>query len=119
VGFINLFIGYFKKIDMSLNNIPEEVSKKLPNIDQWKKNGSSAVTYVFMILFVIYFIWNQYKDDCGSRIATLEIVLKQKDAMINQLNSRVSLLENALDTKNGVLRRIETKVDSVVVGGAK
>lgn len=103
------------------NNLPDKVTDKVPDYREYKESPKTAVSYVFMLVFFIYFIYNEFvkEDDCGSRIVTLETVLKQKDLMINQLNTRVSILENALDTKNGVIKLIENKVDSVGVGGAK
>lgn len=103
-------------------NIPKEVIEKLPTADQWKKNGSSMVTYSFMVLFIFYFLWNEFikQDSCGEKIASFEKVIIQKDNMIESLNQRVSKLENALDVKNGVIKSVEERVsDAQSAGGSK
>lgn len=105
---------------MSLENIPEEVAKKIPDFEQYKASPVKVFQYIFMILFVIYLVYNEFlkRDDCGSRIETLETVITQKDQMIVQLNNRVGRLETALDIKNGVLNRVESKADSLGMGGS-
>lgn len=105
-------------------NLPtKELTEKLPTMEQWKKYGSSAVTFSFMIIFVIYLLWVEFirRDDCSSRIESFEKVILQKDIMIEQLNTRVSRLENALDVKNGVIKNVEEKVTASPqeVGGSK
>lgn len=102
---------------MALENIPdipEKVAEKLPTVDQWRKYGSYAVTYVFMILFVLYFLYQQFlnKDQCSEKIAAFEQVIIQKDRMIEQLNQRVSKLENFIDVQNGVIKKVEETVSS-------
>lgn len=101
----------------------DKVTDKLPSLDQYKKDTKSAVSYVFMLVFFLYFIYNEFvkKDDCGSRVTTLETVIKDKDNMIQLLNKRVDRLEIALDTRNGVINRVKSTADSISsgIGGAK
>lgn len=105
---------------MSLENIPKEVAEKIPDFEQYKSSPALARQYIFAILFILYFLYNEFikKDDCGSRIETLETVIIDKDKVIIQLNNRVSRLETALDIKNGVLNRVESKADSLGMGGS-
>ena len=102
-----------------IDNIPDKITDKLPNLEQYSKKPGASVSYIFMLLFFVYFIYSEFikEDDCGKRIVTLEQVLIQKDDMIDKLNKRVTDLEIALDVKNGVIRRVENKADSLSIGG--
>lgn len=107
----------------NIPDIPENLSEKLPTMDQWKKNGSSAVTYSFMVLFIFYFVYREFlsRDACSAKIASFEQVITQKDNMIEQLNERVTRLEIAFDVKNGIIDKVEESVspEPKEVGGSK
>lgn len=107
----------------NIPDIPEKVAEKLPTMEQWRKYGSSSISYVFMLCFFLYFFYSEFikRDDCGEKIASFEKVIKQKDVMIEQLNTRVLKLETALDVKNGIIQKVEEKVSSDIpqVGGSR
>lgn len=104
---------------MPAENLPEEVVKKIPTFEDFKKNQRAAVSYIFMLFFVGYFFYKEVmsKDDCGEKVAAFERVILQKDEMIQSLNKRVEKLETAFDTQNGVVERVKTTVENV--GGSK
>lgn len=95
-----------------MENLPKDIADKLPTVEQFNKNRGGAVSYIFMLIFFLYFFYNEFmkKDDCGQKIESFEKVILQKDNMINQLNIRVSKLETALDVKTGVLQQVEDKL---------
>lgn len=92
-------------------DLPEKLAEKLPTIDQWKKHGSSSVQYVFMLLFVLYFLWNEVlrRDDCASLIA-------QKDGIIQQLSERLAKVETALDIHRGINQNVKEYVTPGTTG---
>lgn len=104
------------------NKSPEEVKDpnvtgKVPSFTQFVKYPLQGALY----LLVLYFVYKEFldRDDCSKRIETLEIVIKDKDMMIKQLNARVQVLERAVDIKNGVINQVGTKLDSISQGGSK
>lgn len=101
--------------------IPDKMVDKVPTFEEYKKDKKSAVSYIFMICFFIYFFYNEFikRDDCGEKIAVLNTTITQKDVMINQLNERVIKLENAIDVKNGVIKEVKevVKVNEETAGG--
>ena len=108
---------------MALENIPDKITDKIPTIEEYRKSPNTAISYVVMILFFMYFVFQQFvkEDDCGNRIATLEKVIIQKDDMINKLNNRVSALEVALDVRTGVIKQVVEQTDSISasIGGVR
>lgn len=95
-----------------MENLPKDITDKLPTLDQFSKNRGGAVSYIFMLCFFLYFFYNEFlkRDDCGAKIETLEKAMVQKDAYIMQLNNRVLYLETALDVKNGVIEKVGEKL---------
>lgn len=95
-----------------MENLPRDIVEKIPTPEQFVKNRGGMVSYIFMLIFFLYFFYNEFlkRDDCGQKIESFEKVIIQKDAMINQLNNRVSKLETALDVKTGVIQQVEEKL---------
>lgn len=95
----------------NLPDLPDKVAEKIPTIDQWKKHGSTSVQYIFMLLFVAYFLWNEVlrRDDCASLMA-------QKDVIIKQLTERVDKLETAYDIERGVNKNVKEHIEPVPAG---
>lgn len=110
-----------------MKQIPETISKvvdKVPTVDQWKKYGSNAVSFVFMILFVVLFLQDRFSEDskCADQIKTLERVIADKDQAINRLNDRVGVLEEFIYVKVGVLKEVRDRAESISptdAGGSK
>lgn len=104
---------------MPAENLPEEMAKKIPSFDDYKKNQRAAVSYIFMLFFFGYFFYKEVmaKDDCGEKVAAFEKVILQKDEMIQSLNKRVEKLETAFDTQKGVVEHVKNTVENV--GGSK
>ena len=106
-----------------MENLPKDIADKIPTVDQFNRNRGGAVSYIFMLIFFLYFFYNEFlkRDDCGQKIDSFEKVIIQKDAMINQLNTRVTKLETALDVKTGVIEKVEEKLVSgeLSTGGSK
>lgn len=84
---------------MSIKNVPEEVSKKVPSLNQYRKDPKSAITYAFMILFFAYFGYKEYtaQTELKDKLKAFDKILDQKDIMIDDLNKRVKTLEKAVD----------------------
>lgn len=108
------------------DKIPEIVDKmtdKVPTLTQWQKHGSTAVTYIFALLFIILFLQDRFSDDnkCSDQITTLGKVIDDKDKQIQALNERVRLLEEYIYVKAGVLKQVEEKVQEhdKQIGGSK
>lgn len=101
---------------MSLNELPADAVKKIPSYDQYRKNSTSVITYVFMVLFLLYFGYKEFKGDenCGGRIADLEKLNADKDLTIQNLNKRVTKLENTIDVYRGAIQKVE---DAAPEGG--
>lgn len=100
----------------------ELVSKKLPTFQEFKEGGSSAVQYIFVLLFIAYFFYKEYisSSDCGEKIAVLERVVEDKNKDIEKLNARVATLETALFVNQGILKQVEEQVSpGNTVGGSK
>lgn len=104
--------------------MPEEVkdpnaspANKVPSFTQFVKYPLQGALY----LLVLYFVYKEFiaRDDCSKRIETLEMVIKDKDMIIKQINARVQVLERAIDVKNGVIDRVNVKLDSITQGGSK
>lgn len=105
-----------------MENLPKDITDKLPTLDQFSKNRGGAVSYIFMLCFFLYFFYSEFikRDDCGAKIESFEKVIMQKDAMIQQLNTRVLRLETALDVKNGVIEKVGEKLGGgPSMGGSK
>lgn len=105
-----------------MKQIPETISKvvdKVPTVDQWKKHGTNAVSFVFMLLFVVLFFQDRFSDDskCADQIKTLERVIADKDKSINRLNDRVSVLEEFIYVKVGVLKEVRDRTESISPAG--
>lgn len=94
---------------MNLNEIPAEAAKKIPNLEQYRSNPTSAITYVFMVLFLLYFGYKEFKGDAiwTERIADLEKLNADKDVTIKNLNNRVTKLENTIDVYRGAIQKVE------------
>lgn len=95
-----------------MDNLPKDITNKIPTIEEFNKNKSGAVSYIFMLCFFLYFFYSEFikRDDCSAKIASFEQVIIQKDNMIDQLNERVTRLEIALDVKNGIIDKVEQSV---------
>lgn len=95
------------------------VAKKLPTFQEFKEGGSSAVQYIFVLLFIAYFFYKEYisSSDCGEKIAVLEKVVVDKNRDIEKLNDRVATLETALFVNQGILKQVEDQVSPGITEG--
>lgn len=80
-----------------------QIQDKVPSYSQFRMNPIHVVAYVLLL----YFIYKEFtsKDDCSIIIARYEVVLKRQE-------ERIQKLENYVDIKNGVIEKIEKKLDS-------
>lgn len=101
-----------------IENIPDKITDKVPGFEEYKKSTKSAISYIFMLMFFMYFLYSEFfkRDDCGQRIATLEKVINEQKEMDKKKDARISALEVALDIRNGVIKRVESKTDSLSHG---
>lgn len=105
-----------------IDKTTDKILNKVPTYDQYSKNTKSAVSYIFMLFFLSYFVFVEFikKDNCAERMNAISSVIEQKDIMIELLNARVTSLETALDTRNGAIKRIDTVVNNIgLIGGQK
>lgn len=110
-----------------MKQIPETINKvvdKVPTVEQWKKYGTNAVSFIFMLLFVVLFLQDRFSEDskCADQIKTLERVIADKDKDIKRLNDRVSILEEFIYVKVGVLKEVRDRTESISpteAGGSK
>lgn len=83
-----------------------QVQDKIPRYGQFLKNPIHVVAYVLLL----YFIYKEFTEE--NKCKQLETVVMEYKEMNTKLAERVETLEGYIDVKNGIIKKIESKLDS-------